>query len=148
MAIDHNLWKQSFADIFKIGALKNKVGTYLEHYWKETPTQVFSCEYCEIFKNSFFIEHLWWLLLDLVISTFNPLLQNTPKWSDILKESHKKRCKIVNVSLNILRHYVLYITWLCNDVKIGFILLSLSWRRSLSYRNLSGFYMIRTSIMS
>ena len=30
---------------------------------KETPTQVFSCEYCEIFKGSFFIEHLWWLLL-------------------------------------------------------------------------------------
>ena len=23
MAIDHNLWKQSFADVFKIGALKN-----------------------------------------------------------------------------------------------------------------------------
>ena len=30
---------------------------------KETPTQVFSCEYCDIFKNSSFIEHLWWLLL-------------------------------------------------------------------------------------
>ena len=25
---------------------------------KETPTQVFSCEYCKIFKNSFFVEHL------------------------------------------------------------------------------------------
>ena len=24
--------------------------------------QVFSCEHCEIFKNSFFIEHIWWLL--------------------------------------------------------------------------------------
>ena len=24
---------------------------------KETPTQVLSCEYCEIFKNSFFVEH-------------------------------------------------------------------------------------------
>ena len=24
----------------------------------ETPTQVFFCEYCEIFKNSFFVEHL------------------------------------------------------------------------------------------
>ena len=29
----------------------------------ETPTQVVSCEYCEMFKNSFFIEHLRWLLL-------------------------------------------------------------------------------------
>ena len=25
---------------------------------KETPTQVFSCEFCEIFKNTIFIEHL------------------------------------------------------------------------------------------
>ena len=24
---------------------------------------MFSSEYCEIFKNSFFIEYLWWLLL-------------------------------------------------------------------------------------
>ena len=30
---------------------------------KETPTQVFSCEYCASFKNSFFTEHLRWLLL-------------------------------------------------------------------------------------
>ena len=25
---------------------------------KETPTQMLSCEYCEIFKNNFFAEHL------------------------------------------------------------------------------------------
>ena len=25
---------------------------------KETPTQVFSCEYCKIFKNIYFEEHL------------------------------------------------------------------------------------------
>ena len=30
---------------------------------KETPTQVFPCEFCEIFKNSFFIEHFWWFIL-------------------------------------------------------------------------------------
>ena len=30
---------------------------------KETLTQVFSCECCEISKNIFFIEHVWWLLL-------------------------------------------------------------------------------------
>ena len=33
---------------------------------KETPTEVFSCEYHKTFKNSFFIEHLWWLLLNMV----------------------------------------------------------------------------------
>ena len=26
---------------------------------KETLAQVFSCEYCEISKNTFFTEHLW-----------------------------------------------------------------------------------------
>ena len=30
---------------------------------KETPTQVFSCDYYEIFKKFFFMEHLRWLLL-------------------------------------------------------------------------------------
>ena len=37
---------------FKIGALKNFEG--LELYYKETPAQVFPCEYYEIFKNNFF----------------------------------------------------------------------------------------------
>ena len=42
---------------------------------KEAPTQMFSCEYCEIFKNIFFKEHLrettsentlrWWLTYSL-----------------------------------------------------------------------------------
>ena len=30
---------------------------------KKTPLEVFSCECRESFKSSFFIEHLWWLLL-------------------------------------------------------------------------------------
>ena len=33
---------------------------------KETLAQVFSCEFCEIFKNTFFVEHVWWLLLDIL----------------------------------------------------------------------------------
>ena len=40
---------------------------------KETPTQVLCCEYCEIFKNTYFEEHLGTaasvlLILKLVIS--------------------------------------------------------------------------------
>ena len=35
------------------------------NFIKKTSTQVFSCKYCEIFKNSFFMEHLQWLLLKL-----------------------------------------------------------------------------------
>ena len=33
-----------------------------------TPTQEVSCEYCKIFKNSFFTEHLRWLLLVTAIN--------------------------------------------------------------------------------
>ena len=32
-------------------------------FLKMTLVQVFSCEFCEICKAPFFIEHLWWLLL-------------------------------------------------------------------------------------
>ena len=37
---------------FKIGVLIEKI------YEKENPPQVFSCKYCEIFKNTYFEEHL------------------------------------------------------------------------------------------
>ena len=30
----------------------------LQWYYKEIPTQVLSCQYCEIFKNTYFEEHL------------------------------------------------------------------------------------------
>ena len=33
---------------------------------KQTLAQVFSCEFCEISKNTFFTEQLWWLLLLLM----------------------------------------------------------------------------------
>ena len=40
-----------------------RLGTYykvalLKAYIQETPTQVFSCEYCEIFKKTYLEEHL------------------------------------------------------------------------------------------
>ena len=38
---------------------------------KETPAKVLSCEYCKIFKNSFFIEHFRWLLLPFTSTFWN-----------------------------------------------------------------------------
>ena len=43
--------------------LQSQTGSFIK---KKTPTQVFSCKFCEIFKNSIFIEYPWWLLLILV----------------------------------------------------------------------------------
>ena len=34
----------------------------LQFIKKQTLAQVFSCEFCELFKNTFFIENHWWLL--------------------------------------------------------------------------------------
>ena len=61
---------------FKADVLKNLGRFTWKHLcWspaKETPTQEFSCESSQIFKNRFFIEHLWWLILlwvwDLTLS--------------------------------------------------------------------------------
>ena len=36
---------------------------------KETLPQVFSCEFCEIFKNTFFTEHLWMAASELHTTT-------------------------------------------------------------------------------
>ena len=47
----------------------------------QTPTKVFFCEYCEIFKNSFFKEHLWSLLLSNVAKNFAKFTGKKQCWS-------------------------------------------------------------------
>ena len=42
---------------YSLFLLNNKLEG-LQLYYKETPTQLFSCEYCEISKNTYFEEHL------------------------------------------------------------------------------------------
>ena len=70
--------KQLFADLLQNSVLKtfaiftwkhlcwSLFLTMMQAYYKETYTQVCSCEYCKIFKNSFFIEHLLWLLVHFI----------------------------------------------------------------------------------
>ena len=56
-----------------------KVAGLACHFIKKvTPAQVFSCEYCEICKNTFFTEHLW---------TAVSLHKN------IYKKAHNERCE-------------------------------------------------------
>ena len=67
--------KQPFTDVFKINVFEifqnfqktTNTGVSLQYCrppaWifikKETPPQVFFCDFCKIFQNTFFIEHLW-----------------------------------------------------------------------------------------
>ena len=55
---------------FKIGVLIEKI------YLKENPPQVFSCKYCEIYKNSYFEEHLRTAASALIITYYNHKLGN------------------------------------------------------------------------
>ena len=54
--IFHNIHRQIsvLESLNKVAGLKTR---------KETPTQVFLCEYCDILVNTFFTKHLHWLLL-------------------------------------------------------------------------------------
>ena len=68
-------WKlHSFADVLQLGVLKNFANFTGKHLcwsvfsinkFKEISTLVFSCEIWNIFKNTFFAEHLWWLLIEI-----------------------------------------------------------------------------------
>ena len=44
--------------------------TGLQIYFKKSPIQVFSCEFCEIFKKIFFTEHPRWLFLLKMIKAY------------------------------------------------------------------------------
>ena len=46
--------------VFQLLLMEIKACNFIK---KETLAQVFSCEFCEIFKNTFFTEHLLCLLL-------------------------------------------------------------------------------------
>ena len=45
--------------LIKLQASGNFIASGCNCLKKETPAQVFSCEFCKIFKNSFFTKHLW-----------------------------------------------------------------------------------------
>ena len=76
LKIKHNLessLRSSYLQIFyKVGVLKNFpsltgkhllleslfIKSFCKFCWKETQTQVFSCEFCKIFESTYFIEYL------------------------------------------------------------------------------------------
>ena len=56
---------------------------------KETPVHVFSCDFCEIFKNVFFIEHLRANASGLITAStlLEYVCENTESSRDVLKEA-------------------------------------------------------------
>ena len=67
------LQKQPSVDFLQNWCLKilqySQKNTGLQLHETDTPTQMFSCDYCEIFMKSFSIEHFPWLLSEISIST-------------------------------------------------------------------------------
>ena len=82
---------------------------------KETLTQVFSCEFCKIFKNTFFTE-----LLRTTASADDEII----KWNFIFKwKTYKKKCCIESIlfqkhkgfnKIYIFKNKPLIISKLCN----------------------------------
>ena len=85
---------------------------------KETPSQVFSCQFCDIFKNIFFIEHLRWLLLP----TLKPL--------DSLRQLCKSISKLVTVYfISTFLLLVGIFVFIFGEHKLSFYILIALWLR-------------------
>ena len=75
---------------------------------KDTPTQLFSYEYCEIFKNIYFEEHLQMAASTVsdmteALLVFNLLSANITKWSNTLKQFVGK---LPTNCLSVFDHFV------------------------------------------
>ena len=105
---------------------------------KDTLTQVFFCELCEIFKNTFFTEHLPATASFCNSITHSSILK--VNFIYLFKTSFIRQ--IYNFAIFSFCKYILYsILWVYfidhNINTRNHISVTLSWRRSLLYRNQS-----------
>ena len=92
----------------------------LQFYQKETPTQVFSYEYCKIFKNTYFKEHLKTPAHEYRFTYHFRVLLQRPRFIAVLSikgQRRIKRCKDNVVLSTILRRFssVLITTFFVNN---------------------------------
>ena len=83
LEISQNLHENTCARVSFL--IKPKAYSFIK---KENIAQVFSCEFCEISKNTFFIEQLWWLLLNIQIKQIGKSLfyvNKKLKFFDVIK---------------------------------------------------------------
>ena len=86
---------------------------------KKTLAQVFSCEFCDISKNTFFTEHLWWLLMNSIFETF---LKFSPhigiSYKLVLKSAKNLKARFNN-DVTIIRWVCTFFVILCNGKLAG-----------------------------
>ena len=66
---------------------------------KETLAQVFSCEFCEILKNTFFIEHLWTTASDFRPAIARGNAADIANGCQMINQSHLE--KYLEIEMNI-----------------------------------------------
>ena len=72
---------------------------------KDSVTGVFY-EYCEIFKNSFFKEHLRWLLLDQNNHLTTVLKVLKLEASSLISQRHLTKCDIIFMNSKLLHDFL------------------------------------------
>ena len=91
-----------------------KVSFLIKFFKKETLLQMVSCEFCENFKNTFFIEHLWWRNRDIFEILPRMLTGNFIVWLSCFKtqdlrnlwyEVWRNRARYGNCCVNITSCY-------------------------------------------
>ena len=98
--------RSSRLDVFcRIGVFRNFAKFTGKHlcqslfFNEETQAKLFSCEFCEISKNAFFIEHLQWLVLSEVHNV-ERIIRGTsqnffqPYWTSRVYRSSHKMCSM------------------------------------------------------
>ena len=80
---------------------------------KETLAHVFSCEFCQIFKNTFFIKkHFWWLLLYYVVTwlSLDAFRTLSNIYNGTFSDNNFEFCKNTHRRC-LTKMYVWYINW-------------------------------------
>ena len=71
---------------------------------KEALVQVFSCEFCEISKNTFFTEHLWATASDHALNNFPTKLSSRTLLTNEVDSNIEKKCSLQSHHRTILKN--------------------------------------------
>ena len=86
---------------------------------KDTSSQVFSCQFCEIVRNTFFIEHLRWLFLPIL-----KLLDSQRQWCKWIS----KLVKVYFFSTSFLVLVGIFV-FIFGELKLSFYISAALWLR-------------------